>query len=80
MAPGTGASISQDQRLRGPARALLVIDEPVLAGIVKLVLNHGHYDARVAPTIGEASTLVDVRGEGSSGLAFNQIREVPRTG
>ena len=42
---------SQDQRLRGPARALLVIDQPVLADVVKLALNHGHYNTRVASTV-----------------------------
>ena len=49
---------SPDQRLRGPARALLVIDVPVLADVVRLALNHGHYDIRVAPTVEEASTVV----------------------
>ena len=59
MPPVTGAQVSKDARLRGPARALLVIDELVLAGIVKLALNHGHYDTRVAPTMSEASTVVE---------------------
>ena len=49
---------ASDQRLRGPARALLVIDLPVLADVVRLALNHGHYDIRVAPTVEEASTLL----------------------
>jgi DNA-binding response OmpR family regulator len=60
MPPAMGVQVSKDARLRGPARALLVIEEPVLAGIVRLALNHGHYDARVAATIGEASTAVGV--------------------
>lgn len=34
---------SHDQRLRGPARALLVIEQRVLADVVKLALNHGHW-------------------------------------
>jgi len=42
---------SHDERLRSPARALLVIDQPVLAEVVKLALNHGHYNTRVAHTI-----------------------------
>ncbi len=51
---------SQDQRLRSPARALLVIDQPVLAEVVKLALNHGHYNTRVAQTVEEATaTLTD---------------------
>jgi len=49
---------SQDQRLRSPARALLVIDQRVLADIVKLALNHGHYNTRVAQTVAEASTAL----------------------
>lgn len=49
---------SSDQRLRGPARALLVIDAPVLADVVRLALNHGHYDIRVAATVEQASTAV----------------------
>jgi DNA-binding response OmpR family regulator len=49
---------SQDQRLRSPARALLVIDQRVLADVVKLALNHGHYNTRVAQTVAEASTAL----------------------
>src|SRR3954464_14822899 len=49
---------SQDHRLRGPARALLVIDQAVLADVVKLALNHGHYSTRVATTLDEAATVL----------------------
>lgn len=49
---------SQDQRPRGPARALLMIDQPVFADVVKLALNHGHYNARAAHTVEEASTVL----------------------
>ena len=49
---------SQDQRLRGPARALLVIDQRVLSDVVKLALNHGHYDSRVVQTVDEASMVL----------------------
>ena len=49
---------SQDQRLRGPARALLVIEQRVLADVVKLALNHGHYNTRVAQTVNEAATAL----------------------
>lgn len=45
---------AQTQRLRGPARALLVIDQPVLADVVRLALNHGHYTTRVAGSVDEA--------------------------
>ena len=58
MPPAMGSQVSKDARLRGPARALLVIEEPVLAGIVTLALNDGHYQARVCPTIAETSTLL----------------------
>jgi DNA-binding response OmpR family regulator len=49
---------SPDQRLRGPARALLVIDAPVLADVVRLALNHGHYDIRIAQTVEQASMVL----------------------
>jgi DNA-binding response OmpR family regulator len=49
---------SRDQRLRGPARALLVIDQLVLADVVKLALNHGHYTTRVTQTVEEAATAL----------------------
>lgn len=53
---------SHDQRLRSPARALLVIDQPLLADVVKLALNHGQYSTRVAQTLAEASqALADWR-------------------
>ncbi len=45
---------SHDQRLRGPARALLVIDQFVLAEVVKLALDHGRYNTHVAATLEEA--------------------------
>ena len=48
--------ISGDQRLRSPARVLLVIDQPVLTDMVKLALNHGQYSIRVAQTFFEASS------------------------
>lgn len=49
---------SQDQRLRGPARALLVIEQRVLADVVRLALNHGHYNTRLAQTVTEAATAL----------------------
>jgi DNA-binding response OmpR family regulator len=53
---------SHDHRLRSPARALLVIDQPLLADVVKLALNHGQYSTRVAQTVAEASqALADWR-------------------
>jgi len=56
--PELSIMTSQDQRLRGPARALLVIDQPVLADVVKLSLNHGHYRTRMAQTVEEAATAL----------------------
>lgn len=49
---------SRDQRLRSPARALLVIDQRVLADVVSLALNHGHSITRVASTGQEAASAV----------------------
>lgn len=50
--------LSRDQRLRSPARALLVIEQRVLADIVSLALNHGRYIIRVASTDQEAALAV----------------------
>ncbi|GAC1469157.1 MAG: two-component system response regulator KdpE [Chloroflexota bacterium] len=44
----------QGTELHSPARVLLVIDQPVLAEVVKLALNHGVFIARVAPTVEDA--------------------------
>ena len=49
---------SHDQRLRNPARALLVIDQRVLAEVVKRALNHAHYGAQVVRTLEEAITAL----------------------
>jgi DNA-binding response OmpR family regulator len=35
-----------------------VIDQRVLSDVVKLALNHGHYDTRVAQTVDEASAVL----------------------
>jgi len=40
--------------LARPARVLVVIDQPVLAEVVKLALNHGRFQAEVAATAQEA--------------------------
>ena len=45
------------QSLR-PARAILVIDQPVLAGVVELALNHGTCVTRVAADAQQAKTLL----------------------
>jgi DNA-binding response OmpR family regulator len=49
---------SHDQRLRSPARALLVIEQLVLAEVVKLALNHGHYSTRMVQTVEEAAAAL----------------------
>jgi len=49
---------SRDQRLRGPARALLVIGQRVLADVVSLALNHGHYVIRVTSSGQEAAAAL----------------------
>jgi len=48
----------KDRRLSGPARALLVIDQLVLADLVKLALSHGEYITSVARTSTEAATAL----------------------
>jgi two-component system, OmpR family, alkaline phosphatase synthesis response regulator PhoP len=44
-----------DRTLRGPARVLLVMDQPVLIEVVKMALNHGVHHTRVVQTAGEAT-------------------------
>jgi len=53
-----GKDPSRDQRVRGPARALLVIDQRVLSDVVSLALNNGRYVVRVTPTGQEARAAV----------------------
>jgi DNA-binding response OmpR family regulator len=51
---------SHEHRLRSPARALLVIEQPVLAELVRLALNHTRYSTRVAQTVeGAAAALTE---------------------
>jgi DNA-binding response OmpR family regulator len=53
---------SHDARLRSPARALLLIDQPVLAEVVKLALSHGDYRTCVAQTVEQvAEALIQWR-------------------
>jgi DNA-binding response OmpR family regulator len=49
---------THDQRLRGPARALLIVDELVLADVVRLALKHGHYNTSVAGNEDEATAAI----------------------
>jgi DNA-binding response OmpR family regulator len=46
---------SHEARVRSPARVLLLIDQPVLAKVVKLALSHGNYRTRVARTVEQAA-------------------------
>jgi DNA-binding response OmpR family regulator len=79
---------SQDPRLRGPARTLLVIDQDVLAEIVKLALNHhGQYITRVVCTGADATSALiewrphlvvldmDIAGSGSLDRLGDQTRQ-----
>ena len=49
----TGAS-GAGKRLAGTARVLLITDQPVLAKLISLTLDHGTFAVRVAPTVAEA--------------------------
>jgi len=40
------------------ARVLVVVDQPMLAGVIQLALTHGPYLTRVASTISEANLAV----------------------
>lgn len=46
---------SHEARVRSPARVLLLIDQPVLAKVVKLALSHDDYRTRVAQTVEQAA-------------------------
>lgn len=45
--------------LSGPARVLILVDQPLLAEMIKLTLNHGMYITRETTTASEAITVVD---------------------
>lgn len=44
--------------LRSPARVLLVVDQPILAEVIKLALNHGVYRVQVAQAPSDVLTLL----------------------
>src|SRR5260370_13302877 len=44
--------------LSGPARVLLVMDQPVLTEVVKLALDHGVHHPRVVQTAEEATAVL----------------------
>ncbi len=43
---------------RGPARVLVVVDQPVLDGVIKLTLNHGQYVTRTTRDVIEATVAL----------------------
>jgi len=43
---------------RGPARVLVLLDQPLVAEIVAFTLNHGVYDTRIAASVDEARALL----------------------
>ena len=49
---------AHDPRLRSPARALVVVNQSVLAEIVKLALNHGSYNTRVVHSAAEVAAAL----------------------
>jgi len=68
-----------------PPRVLLVLDQPVLVEVVKLALNHGRFQAEVAPTAPEARAalaqrpphLVIVDVDLSQGQMLDQLADMP---
>jgi DNA-binding response OmpR family regulator len=44
---------------RGPARVLVLLDQPLLAEVVALTLNHGVYETRTVPDADAAESLAD---------------------
>jgi DNA-binding response OmpR family regulator len=81
---------SYNPRLRSPARALLVINRPLLAEVVKLALNHGNYRTRVTQTVAEATKVLnewrphlavidmDIAGEAAPGRLAGTTNETGR--
>ena len=49
---------AQTRAPHSPARALLVTDQPLLAGVVEMALNHGAYTTRVVPSAPEAAAAL----------------------
>src|SRR3954469_15586295 len=58
---GSGAGTRRPKQWppRGPARVMLVLDQPVIIEMVKLSLSHGAYDARTASNSTEAAALLN---------------------
>jgi two-component system, OmpR family, alkaline phosphatase synthesis response regulator PhoP len=46
-------------QLSGPARVLILVDQPLLPEMIKLTLNHGGYVTRAMTTTSEAIAVVD---------------------
>src|SRR4051812_61751 len=57
----TSPSVETDsgRRLEGTARVLLVTDQPVLAQLIGLTLNHGTFAVRVATTVADAVSRLE---------------------
>lgn len=49
---------NEEEAVPSSARVLLVIDQPVLAEVVKLALNHGVFASWVVPSVEEARTVL----------------------
>jgi DNA-binding response OmpR family regulator len=56
--PGRGNALAKRIHPPTPARALVVIDQPTLAGVVELALNHGTCTTRVAGNGREAAAVL----------------------
>jgi len=48
-----------DVPLSGPGRVLILVDQPLLAEMIKLTLNHGVYVVRDTTTASKAMTVLD---------------------
>ncbi|HZO27577.1 MAG TPA: hypothetical protein VFH48_16495 [Chloroflexota bacterium] len=45
--------------LSGPARVLMMVDQPLIIDVIKLTLNHGIYVTREAQDVAEATAVLD---------------------
>lgn len=49
----------ETSRLGGPARVLVMVEQPLIADVIELTLNHGVYATRKAKDLAEATAVID---------------------
>src|SRR5687767_11450522 len=63
MAPQTGcrgrSMVESEILSRTPARVLVMVEQPLIAEVIKLTLNHGVYVTREAQDVAEATVVLE---------------------